>query len=45
MGIITGYISTVLLVLFLVKFLARKFRWNKVDQVIMKSCENALRPS
>lgn len=37
MGIVTGYICLILLLLLLVKFLARKFKWNKINKALMKS--------
>lgn len=37
MRIVTGYICLILLLLLLVKFLARKFKWNKINKALMKS--------
>lgn len=36
MGIFTGYISLVLLLLLLTKFLARKFKWDRINNALMK---------
>ena len=37
MGIVTGYICLILLLLLLVKFLARKFKWDKINKALMRS--------
>lgn len=37
MGIVTGYICLIMLLLLLVKVLARKFKWNKINKALMKS--------
>ncbi|MDO5126178.1 MAG: FMN-binding protein [Eubacteriales bacterium] len=36
MGIVTGYICLILLLLLLVKVLARKLKWNKLNKALMK---------
>lgn len=36
MGIVTGYICCILLLLLLIKFLAKKFHWNKMNKVLMQ---------
>ena len=36
MGIVTGYICLTLLFLLLIKFLARRFKWTKIDRTLMK---------
>ena len=37
MGNVTGYICLILLLLLLVKFLARKFKWDKINKALMRS--------
>lgn len=37
MGIITGYLCAILLVLLLAKFMVRRLHWKKADRVLMKN--------
>lgn len=37
MGIITGYICAILLIVLLIKFLARKCKWTRLNKALMKS--------
>lgn len=36
MGLVTGYASCILLVLLLIKYVARKLKWNRLNKILMK---------